>query len=108
MAFACLQPYGVCANGSGLPAFALFVRPLGGFDEGALVRELKQLFALTSAESRLAVALQNHGSLAHAATVVGITEGSARVRLQGVYDKTGLHRQGELMRMLDALADAIA
>jgi hypothetical protein len=108
VAFAWLQPYGASTPGDELPAFALFVRSLAGTDEAALARELSSLFSLTPAEARLAVALRRKGDLTHAAADVGITEGSARVRLQSVFDKCGTHRQGELMRMLDALSDATA
>ena len=71
---------------------------------------LRALYSLTSAESQLVAALLEGGSLADYAERAGVTLGTARVRLKRVFEKTGTHRQGELialvLRSLVALAPA--
>ncbi|MFC7301760.1 helix-turn-helix transcriptional regulator [Cognatiluteimonas weifangensis] len=108
VAFATLRPFGVAAPGEGMPSFVLFVRPLQAGDDERLGAQLRHLFDLTPAEAALAVALRRHGDLPQAAAALGIAEGGARTRLQSVFDKTGMHRQSELLRMLDVLADDLA
>lgn len=108
VAFASLQPYGAVAPGEGMPSFVLYVRPLHSDDDADIATQLRSMFDLTPGEASLAVALRRHGDLQQAAKALGLTDGSARTRLQAVYDKTAMHKQAELLRMLDALADAIA
>jgi hypothetical protein len=108
VAFASLQPYGAAAPGEGMPSYVLFVRPLHSDDDADIAAQLRALFDLTIGEATLAVALRRHGDLHQAAASLGLTDGSARTRLQAVYEKTTMHRQTDLLRMLDALADAIA
>lgn len=109
VAFASLQPYGAFAAGEGLPGHVLFVRPLQIADaDDGIDDHLRGLFDLTAGEAALAVALRRHGELQQAAAMLGIAEGGARTRLQSIFEKTATHRQAELLRMLDALADSIA
>lgn len=108
VAFASIQAYGAACAAAAPADYVVFVRPLQVGNDDALGAQLQALFGLTSAETALALALRRHGEIARAAEAVGITEGSARTRLQAVYDKTGQHRQAELLRMLEALADALA
>jgi DNA-binding CsgD family transcriptional regulator/PAS domain-containing protein len=61
---------------------------------------LRQAHALTPAEVRLAEALLDGLSLRHAAERLGLTYGSARTRLKGVFHKTGVRRQAELIARL--------
>jgi hypothetical protein len=107
VAFAGIQAYGAACGDGALADYVVFVRPLRVGDDGALGAQLQALFGLTAAETALALALRRDSELASAARAVGIAEGSARTRLQAVYDKTGQHRQAELLRMLDALADTL-
>ncbi|MGC4394540.1 helix-turn-helix transcriptional regulator [Hydrogenophaga sp. T2] len=61
---------------------------------------LRHAHGLTPAEARLAEALLDGLSLRDAADRLGLTYGSARTRLKGVFVKTGVHRQAELIARL--------
>ncbi|MBS0211893.1 MAG: hypothetical protein JSR26_01760 [Proteobacteria bacterium] len=87
---------------------SLLVRPLAWADTDALTLQLRRLYALTDAEARLLLALRRDGDPPHAAEMLGITEGSLRTRLHVIYEKTGTHRLGALLILLDALANVIA
>lgn len=87
---------------------SLVVRPLAWADTDALMLQLHRLFSLTEAEARLLLALRRDGDPSHAAVSLGITGGSLRTRLQVIYEKTGTHRLGPLLIMLDALANVIS
>lgn len=70
-------------------------------DESQLpLRRLKLAFELTDAEARLAGLLASGADLRKAAARLGIAYGTARARLADIYEKTGTHRQGELVRLL--------
>ena len=103
VALARLSPYGSAANAEWLPAYVLFVAPLQGSDLPTLSIRLRDTFGLTAAESHLALALHAQGDVALAARAMGITIGTARTRLQSIFDKTGLHNQSGLHRAIDAL-----
>lgn len=92
------------------PGFALLVRPrplvlvvvrmlVGGqsrLDEAGL----RFAFGLSRAEFRLCEVLANGRSLAQAAEILGISDGTVRQRVKTVFQKTGTHRQGELVAVL--------
>jgi DNA-binding CsgD family transcriptional regulator len=59
---------------------------------------LRQLFSLTQAEAKLVRALTGGCSVAEAALKLGVTVATARQRLKIVFEKTGTHRQAELIR----------
>lgn len=61
---------------------------------------IRTLFALTAAESRLALRLLTGESLRSAASALGITYESARSQLKSIFHKTRTHRQGELIVLL--------
>lgn len=61
---------------------------------------LASLFDLTQAEISLAMRLATGVDLRASAKALGITYGTARVRLASVFQKTDTHRQGELVRLL--------
>lgn len=107
VAFATLQRYGAGIVGADVPDWALFVRPLRPVDDAGLLSALRQLFGLTAGEALLAQALHRHGELGQAANALQITAGSARTRMQTVFGKTACHRQSDLLRMLDALAETV-
>lgn len=88
--------------------YVLTVRMLQPAGAPPLDEPLRRLFDLTVAEAALGAALHRHGDLQQAAAALGITEGTARTRLQAIFEKTDTHRQVDLLRMLDALADALA
>ena len=105
VAFASVHAYGAAAVGENIPCYVVFVRPLLSADTKAVHPELIRIFGLTGAEAKLALALRKHGDTAHAATSLGITEASARTRLQIIFEKTGMHRQADLLLMIEALAE---
>ncbi len=62
--------------------------------------KLAELFALTAAESRLAVALQEGLTLRDASLRHGISINTARVQLSNIFAKTKTHRQADLVRLM--------
>ncbi len=107
VAFASVHAYGAAAISKDLPCYMLFVRPLHLADAGTMNAQLRQLFGLTASEALFVLALRKQGDPARAASDVGIAESTARTRLQSIFDKTGVHRQADLMLLMDALAEAI-
>lgn len=65
---------------------------------------LRVLFDLAAAESRLAGRLATGIDLAQAARQCGIQVSTARSYLENIFQKTGCHRQGELVALLAGLA----
>jgi DNA-binding CsgD family transcriptional regulator len=61
---------------------------------------LRAVFGLTEAEARLAALLAGGDDLRSAAEKLGITYGTARVRLAQIFQKTETRRQGELIKLL--------
>lgn len=66
------------------------------------IEHLREWFGLTPAEARLAAVLAEGGSLEDFSETRGITRNAARFLLKGVFAKTGVHRQGELVARLQA------
>jgi DNA-binding CsgD family transcriptional regulator len=64
------------------------------------------LFGLTEAEADLALALARGRSLAEIAAERGVKLSTVRSQLLAVLDKTGVHRQAELVRLLTTLPGA--
>jgi len=64
---------------------------------------LQGLFDLTAAEARLARALAGGQTLAEAAGSFGVQTGSLRTQLKGVFAKTGLSRQSDLVGLLGSI-----
>lgn len=64
---------------------------------------LRALFDLSPAESRLAALLATGIDLAGAAAQTGVQISTARTHLERIFEKTGCHRQGELVLLLAGL-----
>ena len=62
--------------------------------------QLHAVFGLTPAEGQLAVLLAAGEELRPAAEQLGITYGTARIRLGEIFQKTETRRQGELVKLL--------
>ncbi len=107
VAFASVHAYEAAAAGKHAPRYVLFVRPLHPSNTETLSAQLNALFGLTSAEAALALAMRKHGKTTAAAAALGITDSTARVRLQKIFEKTSTHRQADLLLMLDALAETV-
>lgn len=107
VAFARLHALAAVAPQTTLPSYLLMVRPVQIPIADAAQQQLCDLFALTAAEAALAIAMRIHGDLAHAATSLGIAECSARTRLQVVFDKMNVHRQTDMLQVLEAFVDVL-
>ncbi len=59
-------------------------------------------FNLTAAEARLAAHLASGASLTEASELLRIRYNTARAQLRAIFDKTDVHRQSELVRMLQS------
>ncbi len=90
-----LEEASVFARGS-----AVLVCVTGSFAEATADVKLAELFALTAAESRLAVALQEGLTLREASLRHGISINTARVQLANIFAKTKTHRQADLIRLM--------
>ncbi len=64
------------------------------------IGELAQLYELTRAEIELAIAIVETGSRKTAAQSRGVSDATARAQLTSIFDKTGVRRQTELVRLL--------
>lgn len=64
---------------------------------------LRALYGLTPAEAAVAAAIGGGRPLAAAAADLGISPLTARTHLKRVFDKTGVHRQVELVRLIARL-----
>jgi DNA-binding CsgD family transcriptional regulator/PAS domain-containing protein len=63
-------------------------------------RRLTELFGLTQAERRLALALFEGATLQQAAAKLGISVNTAGVQLSRIFEKTGVNRQSTLVALL--------
>ncbi|MBS0224995.1 MAG: hypothetical protein JSS25_01460 [Proteobacteria bacterium] len=103
VAYAALRPQ---VDSSLTPRRLLFVRPLQPIGVHAdLTATLRTSCGLTASEAAFAIALRRSETLADAAQSLGITVGTARQRLQEIFEKMDLHRQAELFQALDSLAE---
>jgi len=67
---------------------------------------LHEIFGLTEAEGRLAIALCGGHSLESAAVVLHVQPSTARAHLKAVFRKVGVNRQQDLVRLLTSLSTA--
>ena len=63
-------------------------------------QKLRELFGLTPAEARLALAIFEGLSPSEAAISFGVSPNTARVQLGHIFEKTGTNRQSELVRLM--------
>ena len=82
------------------PAAAIFVSDPDVQLDSSNVEHLRELYALTAGEARLAAWLSQGKSIDEAAAAMGITVNTARACLKRIYGKTGVRRQPELVRLL--------
>lgn len=72
----------------------------GSGQDEPLVTALKAAFGLTEGESRVAMQLAKGQSPERIATDRGVSVGTVRSQVKNVYDKLGVHRQGDLIARL--------
>jgi len=92
-------PLRAAAGRAGQPALALYLsdaerRP------SASNAALRRLFELSAAEAALAACLADGATLDAAAVRLGISRHTARTHLRALFDKTGVRRQAQLVRLL--------
>lgn len=69
-------------------------------EQGEPQQLIAKLFKLTHTESRLALLLADGKTLAEAAVAMNITEKTVRNHSKNIYDKTGIKRQVDLVRLI--------
>ena len=62
--------------------------------------QLQRMHGLTAAETELALAVVQTGSRKEAADRRGVTDATARAQLSSIFDKVGVRRQTDLVRLL--------
>ena len=82
------------------PRVLVVVKPLTGAAVRVDANALKVTYGLSGAETRLCELLVNGRSLAEAAEILRVSEGTVRQRVKVIFHKTGTHRQGELVALL--------
>jgi DNA-binding CsgD family transcriptional regulator len=82
------------------PIAAIFVTDPDMPLDSSNLQQLRDLYALTPGEARFAASLLQGKSVEEAAAAMGITVNTARAYLKRIYQKTGVRRQPELMRLL--------
>jgi DNA-binding CsgD family transcriptional regulator len=70
-----------------------------------LAQNLHNRFGLTGAETGLAAEILKGDGRAAAARRRGVSDATARAQLSSIFEKTGTHRQAELVHLLFELAD---
>jgi DNA-binding CsgD family transcriptional regulator len=83
-------------------AAILFIRDMDD-DSKSLPRLLAVVYGLTRAEARIAILLFEGSSLVEAAAANGVSIETVRVQLKSIFQKTGVHRQSALIRLLTEL-----
>jgi DNA-binding CsgD family transcriptional regulator len=83
------------------PLFLLLFRDLTGRSGNRSLKDMTDAFDLTAAEIRLCEELVNNRSLQQVADLFQLSLGTIRQRLKVVFQKTGTHRQSELMSLLN-------
>ena len=61
---------------------------------------LRTLFGLTPAECRVALLLSDGLAPKKIASIIGVSDNTVRAQIKNIFSKTGVNRQGELIRLL--------
>ncbi|MGH6895118.1 MAG: helix-turn-helix transcriptional regulator [Geminicoccaceae bacterium] len=88
------------ALGDRVPAAAILVADPDVRLDSSSEQHLRELYRLTAGEARLASWLSQGKSVDETAEAMGITVNTARAYLKRIYNKTGVRRQPELVRLL--------
>jgi DNA-binding CsgD family transcriptional regulator len=86
-------------RGEGSPRLIIYLADMQN-QQFAHEHIVAQLFDLTRSEARLAMLLANGATLVEAAQQLNLTEGSVRVYSKRIFQKTGVNRQAELVRLI--------
>ncbi len=97
-------PANAYGDGASLALFLVDPARTGSPDPASL----RDRFQLTPAEAALAVQLAQGASLLDAARTLDIAHNTARAHLRAIFAKTGAHRQGQLVHLLQTTAAGFA
>jgi DNA-binding CsgD family transcriptional regulator len=61
---------------------------------------LRTLYVLTPAECRVALLLSDGLAPRKIASIIGVSDNTVREQIKNIFSKTGVNRQGELIRLL--------
>ncbi|GAA2033496.1 hypothetical protein GCM10009819_16970 [Agromyces tropicus] len=98
-------PFGVAAAGPDWAALVVVTDPVEG--RGVPPDVLRAVFGLTPAEAIVAAAVTAEhagGGLDRVAEGLGVSLSTLRVHLQHVFEKTGVHRQADLARLVTVVS----
>ncbi|WP_299843823.1 LuxR C-terminal-related transcriptional regulator [uncultured Jannaschia sp.] len=87
-------------------AAVLVSRPAGW--AGGVTDAVAALFGLTGAETRVFSLIASGSTPAAAATALGVAPSTLRTHLVRIYDKTGAHRQADLVRLAAGMVSPLA
>lgn len=87
------------AGGAHSAAAAVFVRK-AALDIPSPLETLTRLYKLTGSEVRVLHAVVETGGVPEIAAALGILESTVRTHLKSLFDKTGTHRQADLVKLV--------
>jgi DNA-binding CsgD family transcriptional regulator len=86
---------------------AVFVRK-AGLEAPHPVEAIANAFRLTPAEMRVLMMIVQLGGVSEVAPVLGISETTVKTHLQHVFDKTGMRRQADLVKLVAGYMNPLA
>ncbi|MET7772237.1 LuxR C-terminal-related transcriptional regulator [Nocardia sp. NPDC005366] len=96
-----LNPKSGCREERSASALVVIVDPGEAITGGP--KALRELFGLTAAEARVAAAALRGEGLRSIAEELSVSVNTVRTHLQHAFEKTGTHRQAELVRVLTTI-----
>jgi DNA-binding NarL/FixJ family response regulator len=78
---------------------AVFVRK-ASLDTPSLMETVARLYKLTPSELRVFAAIVDIGGISAVAETLGVAEATVKTHLQHLFEKTGMRRQTDLVRMV--------
>jgi DNA-binding NarL/FixJ family response regulator len=85
---------------------AVFVRKTS-LDIPPVMETIAKLYKLTPGEQRVFAAIVDVGGISPVAEVLGLSEATVKTHLQHLFEKTGLRRQADLVKMAAGHADPL-
>ena len=95
-------------TGSAFSAAAVLVVQKAEFAVAAAPEVIAKTFKLTPTELRILLAVSEFGGVAEIADEFGISETTVKFHLKSLFDKTGVRRQTELVKLLAGFATPLA
>ena len=80
----------------------VYITDLDARPSRACAQQLREMFGLTPAEARVAIGIAAGEPMRDVAAQARVTYESARFTLKRVYEKLGVHKQGELVALIQA------